>query len=189
MKKTFYEILWELCDHYGLVEEWKESGVLLHSNSRFAWSPLVNTVLGSDAEIVGKLKEDTKELEDYDKNLRSKTKTRKTYEEPIEWIDKFRDKFSSKNLGVTGKTTDIKTVTKKMNMFLEDYDYTQEEILGATDLYIKTLKNSGSINYVRGCGYFISKKIDGINQSDLAAYCELYRNGGDSKGYNSRTIL
>lgn len=190
MKKTFYEILWEMCEAHELIEDWIKKGYLIYSNSRYVWHPDVLFFLGQqeDIEIVGKLVQETKQVEDLTNEV-LKGKKKVNYDSPIDWIDSFRDKFSSKNLGVTGKTTDIKTVTRKMNMFLEEYDYTKDEILSATDLYINTLKKNGSINYVRGCGYFIYKKIDGVNQSDLANYCEEFRNNGSRASYNSRTIL
>lgn len=182
MKKTFYEILWDLCEDRGLIDEWKLSGLLLHNDSRYAWHPDVAEVLNQDIEVIGSIGEDKKEI----------TPTlKKTKEDDslLDWIDDFRNKFSKKNLGVLGKTTDLKTVNKKLKKFLKEYDYTKDEILGATDLYVNTMKSKGSINYIRDCGYFIYKRIDGIDQSDLANFCEEYRQNGSSGGYNSRTIL
>lgn len=178
-----------MCESHEMIDEWIKQGLLIYSNSRYVWHPDVFSYMGKEqVEIVGKLVKDTKELEDLD-SPKLKSKKKVDYDAPINWIDSFRNKFSSKNLGVTGKTTDIKTVTRKMNMFLEEYDYGKDEILSATDLYINTLKKNGSINYVRGCGYFIYKKVDGVNQSDLANYCEQFRENGSSGGYDSRTIL
>jgi hypothetical protein len=77
-----------------------------------------------------------------------------------------------------------------MTKFIQKYKYTKEEILGGTDLYIDTLRRKGSLNYVRECGYFISKRIDGIDQSDLANWCQQFKdNGNQSTNYNSRNII
>lgn len=180
MKKTFYEILWGLCEDRGLIDEWKLTGLLLHKDSRYTWHPSVSEVLDEDIEAIGSIGEDKKEIP----SLKEKEDN-----SVLSWVEEFRDKFSKKNLGVLGKTTDLKTVNKKLKKFLKEYDYTSQEILGATDLYINTMKSKGSINYIRDCGYFIYKRIDGIDQSDLANFCEEYRQNGSTGGYNSRTIL
>jgi hypothetical protein len=62
-----------------------------------------------------------------------------------------------------------------------------QDVIEATNLYIATLKKQGSIRFVRECGYFISKKIDGVDQSDLAKWCEEYKDGGQN--YSSHTLL
>jgi hypothetical protein len=51
------------------------------------------------------------------------------------------------------------------------------------------MKRSGSIKFIRNSGYFISKVIDGVQQSDLAGWCEEYRNTGSKGNYNSRGII
>ena len=77
-----------------------------------------------------------------------------------------------------------------MTKFIQKFKFTKEEILGATDLYIDTLRRKGSLNYVRECGYFIFKRIDGIDQSDLANWCEQFKdNGNQSTNYSSRNII
>ena len=79
-------------------------------------------------------------------------------------------------------------MVKRLIKFLNEYDYSLDEIAKATDLYINTLKEQGSIRYIRECGYFISKKIDGVEQSDLAKWCEELKNG-TGPAYNSHQIL
>ena len=89
---------------------------------------------------------------------------------------------------MSGKTTDKVSVVKRLIKFLQEYDYTLADIAKATDLYINTLKSQGSIKFIRECGYFISKKIDGVEQSDLAKWCEELKNGS-GPAYNSHQIL
>lgn len=193
MKKTFYEVLWDLCNQEGLVQEWKDSGLLLESDSRLTWHPKIADILGKNVEVVGKLtiqpptetpKEEPKELKEPDKIPPLKSP------KEIPWVKEFIVKFSAKNTGITAKTTDVATVQAKLNKFMAKHDYTKEEILGATDLYIDTLRRKGSLTYIRECGYFISKRIDGIDQSDLANWCEQFRdNGNQSTGYSSRNLI
>ena len=181
MKKTFYEVLWDLCEHHGLIKEWKEEGLLVHKDSRMVWHPRVAQILGEeDLSVVGSVPEVPLKLK----------------HQPVEpvvdisWIKEYTIKFSAKSLGITAKSTDLATVQTKMTKFIQKFKFTKEEILGATDLYIDTLRRKGSLNYVRECGYFIFKRIDGIDQSDLANWCEQFKdNGNQSTNYSSRNII
>lgn len=181
MKKTFYEVLWDLCEKNGLVDEWKAEGLLIHKDSRMTWHPRVAEILGTDdLSVVGGIADSTPKV----------AAKPKEPEVDISWIKEYMVRFSAKNLGVTAKTTDLATVQTKMTKFIQKYKYTKEEILGATDLYIDTLRRKGSLNYIRECGYFIFKRIDGIDQSDLANWCEQFKdNGNQSTNYNSRNII
>lgn len=187
MRKTFYDVLWALCETKGLLAEWREEGLLLYSNSKYSWSPRVNEILNSEElKIVSSLLIPEQPTEEIVQPTTKKTP--KVFAE-IEWLEQFAEKFSRKNLGFSGKVTDKKTTLQKMHKFLETYDYTKDEILAATDMYIDSLKRSGSIKFIRTSGYFISKIIDGVQQSDLASWCEEYRNTGSKGNYNSRGII
>lgn len=190
MRKTFYEVLWALCEAEGLLTKWQEKGLLMYSSSKFSWSPKVNEVLKSEeVKLVGSLPvEEVKTTETTPTPAPSLRRTPKPIED-IPWLEEFAQKFSRQNLGFSGKVTDKKTTLQKMHKFLEMYDYTKEEILAATDMYIDSLKRSGSIRFIRNSGYFISKVIDGVQQSDLASWCEEYRNTGNKGNYNSRSII
>lgn len=186
MKKTFYDVLWALCEKEGLIAKWKEEGLLLDSNSKYSWHPNVNFKLGEeDMQVVGALTVDEHKLTKVDL---PKTKTPKVYED-ILWLDEFSKKFNRQSIGFSGKVSDRKSTLEKMHKFLEKYDYTKEEILAATDMYIDSMKRSNSIKFIRNSGYFISKVIDGVQQSDLASWCEEYRNTGSKGNYTSRNII
>jgi hypothetical protein len=187
MRKTFYDVLWALCESKGLLAKWKQEGLLIYSNSKYSWSPMVNELLGAeDLKIIGNLS--IEEQSEPQIVQPTNKKTPKIYEE-IPWLEEFAQKFSRQNLGFSGKVTDKKTTLQKMHKFLETYDFTKEEILAATDMYIDSLKRSGSIKFIRTSGYFISKIIDGVQQSDLASWCDEYRNTGSKGNYNSRGII
>ena len=203
MKRTFYEILWAVCEVEGKIDDWIKGGILISNGTKYSWHPSVLHLCDA-SEIIGelviqntpKINEEKKQeflnsvTSDFVRNspeqfIRSKQETA-----AVEWIDEFIQKFSIKNIGIAGKASSKPGVIKKMAKFLVDTDYTKEEILGATDLYINTLKKQGSIRYIRDCIYFINKKIDGVDVSDLTKWCEEYRNNGGSKNdYDSRTIL
>lgn len=86
-------------------------------------------------------------------------------------VTEFRKLF--KATGMSGKTADIKTTTKKMQWFLKEYpEYDKELILKATQKYIDQEAHSG-FKYLQRCDYFISKEdTSKLKTSRLASYCE-----------------
>lgn len=196
MKKTFYEILWSLAEKEGLVSKWKEDGSLIVNKQTYTWSPKALEKLGLSAsigELVIKSEGDTlptSESFNLSTSIEQKSKSKKTEEEEvtIDWIDDYMFKFSHTKTGVPGKAGDKKDVIKKMIKFLKDYDFTKDEILKAVDLYIANLVSNNSIRFIQECGYFISKKVEGITKSNLATWCAEVRNGGGKK-YTSHNVL
>ena len=177
MKKTFYEILWSLLEKEGIKDKWIEEGLLISTKNTYSWSPKVLDLLRLEASI-GELR--------VDEDVKVSPKVKVAVD--LSWIDDYVVKFSHKKIGIAGKATDKKTVLKKMENFMLEYDYTIEEILGGTDLYVDNLLSTGSINFVQECGYFISKVVDKVPTSNLAKWCEEFRNGG-AKRYTSHNIL
>ena len=183
-EKSFYEVLWSLCLKEGLIDQWQQQGYLILNDRTFSWTPKVQTKLEIH-RIIGELRA----------GRTSNKEVKKEIEITQEFLLEFVTKFSAKSLGFSGKTTDQKTVTKKLQKFFLEYDYTTEEILTATDACINSLRKQGNLKYIRECGYFVYKKIDGVEQSDLAKWCELVRenrnsNGGDDLGnYTSHRNL
>lgn len=182
MKKTFYEVLWALAKQEKMIDKWIYEEKLLFNGTTYSWTPKALQDLDV-TESVGELSA----LEKL-KTTHINTAPNRDLSIPPTWLADFISKFSAKNLGVSGKTTDKSSVVKRLIKFLSEYDYTLEEISQATDLYISTLKQQGSIRFIRECGYFIFKKVDGVDQSDLAKWCEELKNG-TGPAYNSHQIL
>ena len=182
MKKTFYEVLWALAKQEKMIDRWIYEEKLLFNGTTYSWTPKALQDLDV-TESVGELSA----LEKLN-TTHINTAPNRDLSIPPTWLADFISKFSAKNLGVSGKTTDKSSVVKRLIKFLSEYDYTLEEISQATDLYISTLKQQGSIKFIRECGYFIFKKVDGVDQSDLAKWCEELKNG-TGPAYNSHQIL
>lgn len=182
MKKTFYEVLWALAKQEKMIDRWIYEEKLLFNGTTYSWTPKALQDLDV-TESVGELSAIEKL-----KTTHINTAPNRDLSIPPTWLADFISKFSAKNLGVSGKTTDKSSVVKRLIKFLSEYDYTLEEISQATDLYISTLKQQGSIKFIRECGYFIFKKVDGVDQSDLAKWCEELKNG-TGPAYNSHQIL
>lgn len=185
MKKTFYEVLWALCQKEGHLDKWVEEGLLKKSQLTWKWSQKTLDML-SLKMILGE--KEIKEIHESTKVERSAFSVPTPLTISPEDLTEFIQKFSRTNIGIGGKTTDKNSVLKKLIKFFKDYpEYTMDTVLKATDLYIATLKRQGSIQYIRECGYFIYKKIDGDYQCDLAKWCEELNNGGTP--YSSHRIL
>jgi hypothetical protein len=165
-----------------MIDKWIYEEKLLFNGTAYSWTPKALEDLNI-TESVGELSAIEKL-----KTTHINTAPNRDLSIPPTWLADFISKFSAKNLGVSGKTTDKSSVVKRLIKFLSDYDYTLEEISQATDLYISTLKQQGSIKFIRECGYFIFKKVDGVDQSDLAKWCEELKNGS-GPAYNSHQIL
>ena len=165
-----------------MIDKWIYEEKLLFNGTTYSWTPKALQDLDI-TESVGELSAIEKL-----KTTHINTAPNRDLSIPPTWLADFISKFSAKNLGVPGKTTDKSSVVKRLIKFLSDYDYTLEEISQATDLYISTLKQQGSIKFIRECGYFIFKKVDGVDQSDLAKWCEELKIGSGT-AFNSRQII
>lgn len=189
VKKSFYDLLWNLCEDHNMIEVWINEGLLGKSRDTYYWTPKAQNRY--NYTIVGERK--GSDLKRQEGRLTPAQRAKQKEEEfhsnvSDNKLEQFITLFSSKNLGVSGKRTPKITVVKKLIQFFENYPmYTMDNVIQATELYIEDHKKNGSIKYIRECGYFISKKIDGIEQSDLAKWCEEAQSGGQS--YTSRTIL
>lgn len=207
VKKGFYEILWSMCEKEGILANWILEDYLGKSKNTYYWT--AKAMREFQCEIIGDLtiNNETVELssisleypqdnkiptakESLD-NIKAKKEQSKIDELDVNQLEEFIGLFHKKNIGLSGKTTPKVTVAKKLIKFFKDYpDYTMSDIIEATKLYIANLKKQGSIRFIRECGYFISKKIDGVEQSDLAKWCEEYKEGGQSfTDYSSHTLL
>ena len=172
--------MWSLLEKEGILTRWFDEGLLVTKKNTTFWTPKALEILGLKESIGGV-------------NLSDEPGPRAREVEvklPEDWIQDFANKFSAKAIGVPGKGGNIAAVTKKMQKFLKDYDYTSEEILKAVDLYIADLRKTNALRYVQEAHYFISKIHNGVNVSNLAKWCEEVRaNKGGDKGYTSHTVL
>lgn len=184
MKKSFYDVLWQLCRTQGLLGQWIQEGLLVNSDNKFFWHPDVLTRIGEpDTKIVGQLKEEAG-----NPTLVLSRGKKKTFED-IPWLAEYNSKFSKEKIGHAGRRSDYTSTLEKMTRFTETYDYTSEEILAATDNYIADCIRDKKTEYIRKSGYFIFKIEHSTEISDLAQWCQDYRDLGSKPLYTSRTSL
>lgn len=189
MNKTFYEVLWALCYQNNQVQDWIDSGLLIRNQLTYSWTPKALEQLGFSNSIGERKAPEHDPINGTASKVKEKLADAKVALtiEP-NFLSTFINKFNKQNIGLSGKTTDKNTVLKKLIKFFKEYpDYSTNDVLEATDLYINDLRSKGSLMYIRECGYFISKKVDGVDQSDLAKWCEEKKNGGTS--YTNHRIL
>lgn len=83
-----------------------------------------------------------------------------------------------------------KNLEPRFQWFFKNHDYTWEEVLLATKMYIKEYENKG-YNYMRCSMYFIKKvDVSKTPESTLADYCQQVRDGVDIEEvtvYNKNT--
>jgi hypothetical protein len=93
-------------------------------------------------------------------------------------ITKYRELFPKKKLP-SGKLArnNVKTLTDNFKWFFSTYDYTWEEIIKATERYIKEYREK-DWQYMKTSQYFISKQDKHkVKVSELADYCDMIRDG------------
>jgi hypothetical protein len=103
------------------------------------------------------------------------------FKENVGFTEIYRSKFKKNNIGIVGKTGDPSSVSNKLNRFVLQYGYSEDVILEATDLYIKSVDNP---TYIMQADYFIFKR-DGFKSEEksmLASFCEQVVDNRDGEG-------
>jgi hypothetical protein len=184
MKKTFYETMWSILEKQGILQNWFDEGLLVTKKNTTFWTPKALEILGLEESIGGV------NLSDQPGNKpREVEPTVKVNQALTDLCVKLAAKFSLKEIGVSGKGGNVKAIEKKMTGFKKEFDYTDQEILTAVDLYLADQKRTGNMRFVQEAHYFVSKMIDKVPVSNLAKWCEEVRNGNSGKRYTSHTVL
>ena len=93
-------------------------------------------------------------------------------------IDQYRAIFPKGKLpsGVPGRNN-IKILTENFRWFFAEYDYTWEEVMKATKMYVNEFQKNNYM-YMQNSQYFISKQDKHkVKTSKLADYCDMIRDG------------
>lgn len=93
-------------------------------------------------------------------------------------IDQYRNIFPKGKLpsGVPGRNN-VKILTENFRWFFAEYDYTWEEIMKATKMYVNEFQKNNYM-YMQNSQYFISKQDKHkVKTSKLADYCDMIRDG------------
>jgi hypothetical protein len=93
-------------------------------------------------------------------------------------IDQYREIFPKGKLpsGVPARNN-VKILTENFRWFFSEYDYTWEEIMKATKMYVNEYRQNNYM-YMQNSQYFISKQDKHkVKTSKLADYCDMIRDG------------
>ena len=93
-------------------------------------------------------------------------------------IKQYREIFPPGKLpsGVPSRNN-VKILTENFRWFFSEYDYTWEEIIKATKMYVNQYRDNQYL-YMQNSQYFISKQDKHrVKRSQLADYCDMIRDG------------
>lgn len=107
-------------------------------------------------------------------NVQLSIKGLELFKEDVDgWIKEWRELWPK---GITSGgypvRSDLAGITKKMRAFLRKTNYSKEEIILATKLYLKE-RYENNWSFMKLAGYFIEKDGDSV----LASFCERIREG------------
>lgn len=120
------------------------------------------------------------EIESFFKKTKKKTSTDLMGSDFAENMQTYVELFPNRKLpsGKYARTT-IKNLESSFKWFFENYNYSWDTILKATEKYVDEF-SIRSYNFMRTSQYFIRKQnIDKSFESELANYCELVENQED----------
>tara|TARA_R110000824_G_scaffold66344_2_gene172217 strand:- start:673 stop:1266 length:594 start_codon:yes stop_codon:yes gene_type:complete len=93
-------------------------------------------------------------------------------------LNEYREIFPANKLP-SGKPArvNVKTLENSFRWFFENYDFTWDEVISATSMYVNEYRDKDYM-YMKTSQYFIAKEDrNKIKSSDLADYCDMIRDG------------
>ena len=131
------------------------------------------------------------EVESYFKKSKKKTSSTLMGDEFLSKITIYNEIFPNKKLS-SGKyaRVNVKTLENSFRWFFDNYAYSWETILKATDKYVDEY-SVRRYEYMRTSQYFVRKQnTDKTWDSELATYCDLIENGYDEEtNYFKETVV
>jgi hypothetical protein len=122
------------------------------------------------------------EIEDFFKKSKKKTSKNLMGDDFLDKIKEYNEIFPNKKLS-SGKYARVnpKTLENAFRWFFENYDYSWETIIQATEKYVDEYEIR-RYEYMRTSQYFVRKQsTDKTWDSDLATYCDLILTGSDEE--------
>ncbi|MBC8396320.1 MAG: hypothetical protein H8E16_04385 [Flavobacteriales bacterium] len=93
-------------------------------------------------------------------------------------LNEYREVFPAGKLP-SGKPArvNVRTLENSFRWFFETYDFSWDEIIGATKMYVNSYEDN-QFMYMKTSQYFITKEDKNkVKSSDLADYCDMIRDG------------
>ncbi len=130
-------------------------------------------------------------LDGYFKTQKSKTTKNLLGKSGALNVDQYRKIFPAGKLpsGVPSRNN-VKILTENFRWFFSEYDYTWEEIMSATKMYVNEYRDNNYM-YMQNSQYFVSKQDKHrVKRSQLADYCDMIREGiePDDKHFEEKVV-
>ena len=131
------------------------------------------------------------EIDSYFKKSKKKTSSTLMGDSFLDQIKLYNETFPNRKLS-SGKyaRVNVKTLENSFRWFFENYNYSWEVLLKATEKYVDeySIRN---YEYMRTAQYFVRKQnTDKTWDSELATYCDLIENGYDEEAnYFKETVV
>ena len=131
------------------------------------------------------------EIDSYFKKSKKKTSSTLMGDSFLDQIKLYNEIFPNRKLS-SGKyaRVNVKTLENSFRWFFENYNYSWEVLLKATEKYVDeySIRN---YEYMRTAQYFVRKQnTDKTWDSELATYCDLIENGYDEEAnYFKETVV
>ena len=120
-------------------------------------------------------------LDNYFLKAKKKTNLQLMGKDFNEKIKQYREIFPAKKLP-SGKPArqNVKALTDSFRWFFENYDYTWDDVIKATKMYVNEYRDAEYL-YMVTSQYFVSKQDKHrVKVSLLADYCDLIKEGVDT---------
>lgn len=131
-----------------------------------------------DKELTNKALSVIKNLDNYFKVNKKKTQSQLLGKDSADKVALYREIFPPGKLpsGVPSRNN-VKILTENFRWFFSEYDYSWEEIIKATKMYVNEYRLNDYM-YMQNSQYFISKQDKHkVKTSKLADYCDMIRDG------------
>ncbi len=131
-----------------------------------------------DKKLTNKASSFIKTLDNYFKVNKSKTQSQLLGKNSADKVALYREIFPPGKLpsGVPSRNN-VKILTENFRWFFSEYDYSWEEIIKATKMYVNEYRLNDYM-YMQNSQYFISKQDKHkVKTSKLADYCDMIRDG------------
>lgn len=135
-------------------------------------------MLESDGSLTVKGKKIIVRFENYFIKAKKRTSIQLMGKNFASRLNEYREVFPAGKLP-SGKPArvNIKTLENSFRWFFENYDFSWDEVIDATKMYVNEYRDREYM-YMKTSQYFIAKEgKNKVKSSDLADYCDMIRDG------------
>tara|TARA_R100000995_G_C3484584_1_gene126391 strand:+ start:9035 stop:9559 length:525 start_codon:yes stop_codon:yes gene_type:complete len=139
---------------------------------------LVKIGMLEDGKLTTKGKRVIVKFENYFIKAKKRTNIQLMGKNFVKRLNEYREVFPAGKIP-SGKPArvNIKTLENSFRWFFENYDFSWDEVIDATKMYVNEYRDKEYM-YMKTSQYFIAKEDKNkVKSSDLADYCDMIRDG------------